>query len=729
MLHTALHYVSRGLAVFPCHSVREDGACTCLKGRECQNTGKHPHTYNGVKDATLDVARVHQWFTQWPYANVAIATGRVSGVVVIDVDPRHDGHNSLERWQEEYGYLPRTISASTGGGGKHLFFKYPDGGCPGRNPWLPGIEVKSDGGYVIAPPSKHVSGLMYGWDPAPEGVSGFADMPPDLLESISSRRSTVESSVKTIAEMMEGVAEGERDNVLYREACSLRRKLDDNRELIEIIICEWAARCSPPFPREEALRKVDQAFKADHSDPPGIPPAAANDAVGNRRLTDLGNANRLIDRYGGEIAWTSAAHWMIWDDRRWATDETQRVPWMAQQVASSIWAEALQKEDAERQALLGWARQSENTGKLAAMVKEAIPLVARAVDEFDRDPWSLNVLNGTLDLRTGNLRPHDPQDWITKLAPVRWDDDARCPLWESILRRILPDEQLRLVLQRAIGYSLTGSTQEKMMFILRGEGDNGKTVITDVIRMLMGDYASVAAKTLFVTGSGIRKDPDYELASLLGVRFALSSEEIAAGEKLNAGLVKSMTGGDRMKARNPFKTPFTFTPELKLWLATNHLPRISDFGRALWGRLCVFPFEVTIPKDEQIPRDQLLNMLMEESAGILRWCMEGCAEWGRSGVKMTLEQEMMRANWKDEEKGHLLDFIEQCVVRDDEGFVSLGEMASVYQVWCGVNGETHPYGRNTLKANLEAEGIVYARGAKGRGWKCRLRPVGIAGMR
>ena len=727
VIEYALRYAARGMAIFPCHTVvGEDRACTCVKGKDCPNAGKHPHVFGGVKEATTDRSRITEWWSRWPNANVGIACGEISGIVVIDVDKKNGGLDSITSLERLRGEgLPRTHRVNTGGGGYHLFFKYPSGGCRNRNRWLQGVDVRANGYYVIAPPSRHVSGLAYAWS-SPEGLAGFAELPVDVLENIGSVRSggSIDAETTSAIDALAGVPEGGRDDALFKLACSLHRKLNGDREIIELAVLKAASRCTPPFPPEEALRKVDQAFKQDHSDPPAVPPAAAEDSEGNRRLTDLGNAYRLRDKWGDEVRWTAADHWLIWDGRRWATDNVQQIGQIAQDTAQSIWKEALAQQDqARRDALLNWARQSEMSGRLSSMMKEAIPLIARDVSDFDRDHWVLNCMNGTLDLRTGELRRHDRADLIRKMAPVVWNENARCPTWESVLQRILPDSELRGVLQRAIGYSLTGSTQEKKMFILRGEGDNGKTVITDVVRIILGDYASVASKALFIQSS--RKDPDYELASLLGTRFALAAEEIARGEKLNAGLVKSMTGGDMMKARNPYKTPFTFTPELKLWLATNHLPTVQDFGRALWGRLCVFPFDVRIPKEEQIPRDELIARLVSEAAGILKWAVEGCLMWQEIGVRMTLEQEMVREDWKDEEKGHLVDFMEEVIVRDEMGFTSWGDMMKVYTHWCGVHGETHPYGRNKLKAALVEEGLVFKRGVKGSGWVCSVKPVGI----
>jgi putative DNA primase/helicase len=682
-----------------------------------------------VKEATINTAEIMRWWARWPNANIGIACGEISGVVVLDIDPRHSGDKSVQQLEQMRGLLPATHRVMTGGGGYHLFFKYPETGCRNRNNWLPGVDVRSNGYYVVAPPSVHKSGLSYRWS-SPEGLSGFAELPVDVLENIGSVRSdrNYDTGTQAAIDALAGVPEGQRDTEIFRLACSLHRTLRGDREAIEACVLISARRCNPPFPEAEALKKVDQAFKQDHSDPARIPARAADDEIGKRHLTDLGNAKRFVDTFGENVLWTGAVDWLHWDGRRWAPDQTKQIQCLAHEVTKRIWVEALAQEDQDqRDHLLKWAGASEASSKLQSMLRELGPMVARVYDDFNLDPWLLNLENGTLDLKSGELKKHEREDLITKIVPVIWNENARCPEWERFLERILPDPALRAVLQRGLGYSLTGVTREKKMFILRGEGDNGKTVLTDVVRMILGGYGAAAAKALFILSS--RSNPDYELASLAGVRFSLAAEEIARGEKLNAGLVKSMTGGDRMKARNPYGRPFEFTPELKLWLATNHLPTISDFGNALWQRLCVFPFDVRIPKEEQVARDVLIGRLMEEKAGILAWMVRGCREWQDMGLCMTMDQELLRESWKTEEKGHILDFIEEVLVKNDTGFTSHGVVQAMYVRWCAMHGEQYPLGRNKLKGALEDEGWVYGRmSGHGSGWRCDVRSIGVMGM-
>lgn len=254
-----------GWPVFPCHSIGDDGNCTCSLGAACTAPGKHPRTVNGVKDATTDRDQIKQWAARWPGAiNWAVATGKASGVFVVDDDgPKHDT-DALSDWMRNNGPLPETFTVQTGGGGTHRYFNYPSGGTvPGRNSWLQHVDVKSDGGYVLLPDSRHVSGGTYKLvTPAEVRV---AEAPTALLADIRGRSgSSTSPGDFDFARVIDGLPKGQRDEGLFRFACSLRRKLHDDRDLITGAVLTVAARCVPPFPEDEALQKVESAFRQDH---------------------------------------------------------------------------------------------------------------------------------------------------------------------------------------------------------------------------------------------------------------------------------------------------------------------------------------------------------------------------------------------------------------------------------------------------------------------------------
>ncbi len=254
MKKTAIEYARRGFAVFPCHTIKNNH-CTC-GNIKCKSPGKHPLTPNGVKDATKDIEQIEAWWTKWPDANIAIATGGISGITVLDVDvgPQKSGEASLKRVERENEPLPLTPIVRTGGGGLHYYFRYQKG-LKNAVGILPGLDIRNDGGYVIAPPSIHISGQKYGWlgDQA-LGITPLAPFPPFLLKYTEKKTEKIKPE-----NVLAGVPEGERDTTLFRYACQLRAR-GIKKEEARAIIQQAAKKCTPPFPPEEADKKVEQAW-------------------------------------------------------------------------------------------------------------------------------------------------------------------------------------------------------------------------------------------------------------------------------------------------------------------------------------------------------------------------------------------------------------------------------------------------------------------------------------
>ena len=247
---------------------------------------------------------------------------------------------------------------------------------------------------------------------------------------------------------------------------------------------------------------------------------------------------------------------------------------------------------------LAWAIKSQDRRRLDAMIalaKSDAPIPARAAD-FDADPWLLNVQNGVLNLRTGELMPHAPEHLCSKLAPVTFDAGAHCPTWHAFLHRIFAgDAELIDYLQRWLGYCLTGQVSEQYLHALWGSGANGKSVLIGTVLALLGDYGATAAPELLLARDG--KHPT-EVADLQGRRF-VCSVETDEGRRLAEAAVKSLTGGDTVKARRMHENFWEFSPTHKLALVTNHKPKVTGTDHAIWRRLRLIPFEVTIPDAEQ----------------------------------------------------------------------------------------------------------------------------------
>lgn len=429
-------------------------------------------------------------------------------------------------------------------------------------------------------------------------------------------------------------------------------------------------------------------------------------------LTDMGNAERLVARHGEDLRYVNAwRRWLVWTGQRWEVDDTGAVHRRAKETVREIYNEAAAVSDSStRKALGSHATKSESESRITAMIslaqsEEGIP--AR-VEEFDSDPWVLNVQNGTLDLKTGELHDHNRADLITKLAPVEYDPEATAPTWTAFLERVLPSEALRTFVQRATGYSLTANTRERILLILYGLGRNGKSTFLEAIRDVLGSDDGYAMKTPAETlmakpSGGIPND----IARLKGARFVAASET-EANRRLAESLVKEITGNDTISARFMRSEWFDFRPTHKVWLATNHKPQVNGTDPAIWDRIKLIPFEVRIPDDEMDP--ELLDKLQDERDGIFAWAVRGCLAWQQEGLAEPEEVKAATAEYRNDEDV-LAAFIDECCVVSPNAWATFSDLYSVYAEWCGDSGERAEKKRG-FGTRLAERGFDPEKGAK-----------------
>ena len=360
-------------------------------------------------------------------------------------------------------------------------------------------------------------------------------------------------------------------------------------------------------------------------------------------LTDCGNAERLVDQHGAGIRFCRDVRcWLAWDGSRWIADEGIVVQLAKKTVRAmqherrtilthlddSALASDLLRTHAD--AVARWGNRSEGTRHIMGMIRlaESDPRVSSQIAHFDRNPWLLNVLNGTIELRTAVLREHRPEDFITKQAGCEHSYDAVCPHWEKFLREVFePHTEIIPFIQRAVGYSLTGDTREECMFVLVGKGRNGKSTFLGVIDELLGEYSGIAEIETFLAARGrpLRED----IADMRGRRFVSGQEPLMTGTFAESTL-KWLTGGDKLRARRLYEHSHEFRPSHKLWLAANALPRLSQDDWAAWSRLRVIPFDVSF---QRRPNRGLKQALRHELPGILRWALVGCLAWLQDGLQ------------------------------------------------------------------------------------------------
>lgn len=402
--------------------------------------------------------------------------------------------------------------------------------------------------------------------------------------------------------------------------------------------------------------------------------------------TDLGNAERLAHRHGENVRFCHEWNkWLIWSGTHWQIDLSGEIERKAKETIRSLYAEASKIiDDVQRKALVKHAQRSESVKSFQAMInllksETGIPVLS---PELDSNPYILNCSNGTVELTTGKLSPHAQKDLITKIIPVPYDPEKKCPRWMNFLNEIMNGNQnLIEFLQRAIGYSLTGSTQEQCLFLLYGSGANGKSTFLETIGFMLGDYAQQTPTEMLLSRdhSGVPND----IARLRGSRFVTASE-VDEGRRMAESLVKQMTGGERLTARFMRGEFFEFVPEFKLWIGTNHKPVIRGTDNAIWRRIRLIPFEVTIPPEK---RDKdLIEKLKGELPGILNWAVEGCLKWLSSGLNVPDEVRAATADYKGE-MDVIAGFLSDCCRTDTKLCIPSQRLYKRYQDWCRDNGE------------------------------------------
>jgi putative DNA primase/helicase len=458
----------------------------------------------------------------------------------------------------------------------------------------------------------------------------------------------------------------------------------------------------------------------NHSE--GTRPSSDNE--GNIHLTDVGNGLRLVKQFGHDLRYVITwEKWLTWRDYRWQLDTGKLVEWHAKQVIGGLyrWAEqklqsvsetlgqtdslvsderaARTKEFQVATDVLKWAHASENGSHIDTMVKRARvnPIVQVRHDALDADPWLFQVINGTIDLRTGQLLTPHRARLITKCAGVAFDPGAECPTWLASLRRwqgyptedevddalerdrrIRQADAMMLYLQRLVGISLTGMVTVQILPFLYGLGRNGKSTFLNTILALMGEYGMQAPPNFLLIRD--REPHPTEQADLFGKRF-VSTIEVEKGKYLAESLMKTLTGGEHIRARRMREDFWEFAPTWKIWLAANDKPRIRGRELATWRRIKLIPFNVQIPEEEINP--ELPEKLKAELPGILNWAIEGCLDWQRLG-KLPEPQIVTDATIAYREESDLLtQFVTDCCQTGSFAKVQSKPLHQAYEHYTG----------------------------------------------
>ena len=435
--------------------------------------------------------------------------------------------------------------------------------------------------------------------------------------------------------------------------------------------------------------------------------------------TDTGNMERFVDQHQGYLRslGTSKA-WLVWDGTRWKPSDYAEVFKFALETIQSIKAEVEKAEDfLDAQTLQKWALTSQSEPKMRAMLNMASnhPLLVSKASFFDKQKTKLNCLNGVVDLETGQLNERTSDDLHTKVIGTNFNPQAKCPYFDKFIKEVFGgDGELISWIQRAFGYSLTGSVQEQVLFICYGTGANGKSTLLETISKILGDYSTNADFEMFLSNQKSDVRVMEAVGELKGIRLALASE-VDASKRFNESLVKRLTGGDTLRGTRLHMGAFQFEPQHKLWFLCNHIPFARDGSIGFWRRIKVIPFAQQFQGsslDSSLP-----DKLWAEREGILAWMVRGTLAWSKElqrtnettglGFCKAIDQSIEEYRYDNDLSAR---FIEECLVRgNDFGSVGARELYIAYQGWWLDNSDEDTPTESIFSRRMEERGLKKTR--------------------
>jgi len=471
---------------------------------------------------------------------------------------------------------------------------------------------------------------------------------------------------------------------VFRNSGLMRPKWDEKRGGVpygQMTLEKAIAQCSEVYNKTFIGREYDVVI--------GGKKQKAKTTVKFYEMSDTGNAQKFADKYTGLVRYSFTNKvWFYWNGKYWCEDETGEIKKLADECISDMKKQAFDVDSEEDQEkLLKWALKTAFSKPKTNMIIEAQHLegIAAKIGEFNSQDDLINCDNGVINLRNGEIISHAPELMMSKVSYAAYDNQSkkRPERWLQFLDEITDgDKDLQYFLQKAVGYSLSGSTREQCLFFCFGNGNNGKSTFLDVVSDLAGTYGTnMQAESIMIKQNSNAVNTD--IARLNGSRFVTVAEP---GEqmRLNESLIKQMTGGDKITARFLYGKEFEFKPEFKIWIGTNHKPIIRGTDDGIWRRIRLIPFVVSIPQDK-IDKG-LSYKLRKELPQIMKWAVDGCILWQKEGlenpkciIKATQEYRS--------EMDVLSKFVGDCIVVDNHGSVKANEVYQVYQAWAGANNE------------------------------------------
>lgn len=718
-----LAYAELGWFTFLVHGVDSQGKCRCGRS-DCRKPGKHPIKSGGDRGATKDTGQIIRDFDRHPFANIGVHLG-LSNLVCIDVDPRNGGDETLARLETKHGLLSAGILAETGGGGTHHFFTAPIDGTrlPSKGSLGPGIDVLHGNAYPVIPPSAHASGTPYRWaqgdDPWEAGWL-LSPLPGWLLKLADCDGQHSASTDLGDEDWMADIPTGKPFDWTPENIARLRSALTvcqaeeredwrtvgaalhhasggsyQGRELWD----EWSLGSDEFEGCPAKFNATDQeqtwlGFVADRINPVTVASifhlakrlgwidplrgSSAPDTMG-----DISNGRKFAEKYRDKFLFVrGTGHWLRWDGLRWAACDCDQHILAGKELADTIVREAAdaftrQPDDANKRRVGLALSVHRSLKRVHAMLEAASSEPGMSLPtpaDLDQDPLLLGVQNGVVDLRIEVLLAGEPAQRISKQAGAPYLAGSQCPGWDKFLLEIFGTAELVSFVQRLVGYTLAGLTDEEILIVMHGNGANGKSVFANVLAAVLGDYAVTVGTELLARTRTEGETARYK-TRLQGARLALANE-VGQADTWDDQRVKEITSREKIPARLLYQEAYSFTPTHTLWVRGNHQPTILDASDGMWRRLILLPFLRQFAPDERIP-DLDRQLIRDERSGILAWAIQGCREWQRIGLDVPASIASATQRYRSES-----DVIAQWIAARTETIPGARLMpADAYQDW------------------------------------------------
>ena len=501
-------------------------------------------------------------------------------------------------------------------------------------------------------------------------------------------------------------------DAIFRRSGLYRQKWDKRRGAKtygQITIDRAIKDCRDIWEPQEQVQRPAPAIPPPPQHTSNEVPAIENATVGEtgqRRYytyDDTGNALRFRDANAGLIHYNHVdGCWIYWDGVRWASDENGEIKRRADKMLADMAKDLKEMQDdpAYNAYKKHLSRSRSHRGKEGFIAEarhlEGVPVLP---SEMDRAGNAFNVRNCLISLKTGRTAEHDKKYMISKLAPVTYDENAKCPRWDRFIEEITcGDKSLQLYLQRMIGYCMTAYTKEQCMFFLYGNGSNGKSVFVDTIAYMLGEYAaSCQPETVMMRDRNNTARGD--LARLKGARMVVTSEP-NDGCRLDEGIVKQMTGGteNKLTARFLYGREFEFSPEFKIVMSTNYKPVIKGTDNGIWRRVRLIPFTAEFTKENRDP--QLIEKLRRELPGILNWAIAGAVGWCKEGLPPCAIIDEAGQEYRSE-MDRVQQFLDDCTTRSESSSTQASTLYKCYKAWCSEQGDRFPVGSTKFFMELK----------------------------